>query len=62
MFKEHLVFIPMPIFSTPIFSPVVDHHPVATTNDEPIKDVDPVAFDVAMDMPLRRSERACRLK
>ena len=42
VFKEHLVFIPMPIASTPISGPVVDQHPVATSNDEPIEDVDPV--------------------
>ena len=39
-FKEHPGFIPMPIASTPISSLVVDRHPIATTNDEPIKDVD----------------------
>ena len=57
----------MLIASTPISSPVVDQHPVASTNDEPIEDVDPVApdvdpvaLDVAMDIPLRRSERARR--
>ena len=57
----------MPIASAPISSPIIDQHPVATTNDEPIEDVDPVApdvdpvaLDVAMDMPLRRSERARR--
>ena len=48
--------------------PVVDQHPIATTDDESIEDVDPVApdvnsvaLDVAMDIPLRRSERAHRL-
>ena len=67
MFKEHLVFIPMPIASAHISSPVVDQHPVATTNDELIEDVDlvaldvdPVTLDVAMDIPLRRFERARR--
>ena len=57
----------MPITSALISSPVVDQHPVATTNDEPIEDVDPVApdvdpvaLDVAMDIPLRKSERARR--
>ena len=64
----------MPIASTPISSLVVDQYVVATTDDEPIEDVDPVApnvypvsldvdpiaLDVAMDIPLRRSERACR--
>ena len=54
VFKEHLVFIPMPIASTPICSPVVDQHPIVTTDDEPIEDINPVALDVAMDIPLRR--------
>ena len=40
VFKEHSGFIPVPIISTPISSLVVDQHPIATTNDEPIKDVD----------------------
>ena len=67
MFKEHLIFIPLPIASAPISSPVVDQHPVATTDDEPIEDVDLVAPnvdivapDVVINIPLRRSERACR--
>ena len=67
VFKEHPVFIPMPIASAPISSLVVDQHPVATTDDEPIEDVDPiapdvnlVALDVAMDIPLMRSKRARR--
>ena len=40
---------------------------LATNDDEPIEDVDPVALDVGivtlnvvMDIPLRRLERACR--
>ena len=48
-------------------SPVVDQHPIATTDDEPIEDVDqvapnvdPVVLDVAMDIPLRSSERERR--
>ena len=68
VFKEHQVFIHVPIVSTIISSPVVDQHPVATTTDEPIEDVDPiapvvdlVAPDVVMDIPLRRSKRARRL-
>ena len=68
MFKKHQVFIPMPIASALIFSPVVDQHLVVTTNDEPIEDVDPVvpdldlvALDVVMDITLRRLERAPRL-
>ena len=31
MFKEHPVFILVPIASTPISSPVVDQHQIATT-------------------------------
>ena len=53
-------FLPMPIASTLISSPIVNYHPVATTDDEPIEDVDPIALDVAMDIPLRRLERARR--
>ena len=67
MFKEHPFFILVPISSTLIFSPIVDQHLVATINDEPIKDVDPgapyidpVALNVAMGIPLRRSKRAAR--
>ena len=67
MFKEHPDFIFVPIASASIFSPIVDQHSIATINDEPIEDVDlvaldvdPVALDLAMDIPLRRSERACR--
>ena len=60
MFKEHLVFIPMPIASALISSPVVDQHPIATTDDKPIEDVDHVASNVVMDIPLRRSERALK--
>ena len=60
MFKEHPAFFPMPIASTLISTPVVNQHPVATTIVELIEDVDPVAPDVVMDIPLRRLERACR--
>ena len=67
VFKEHLFFIPMLIASAPISSLIIDQHPIATTNNEPIEDVDPVApyvdlvaLDVAMDIPLRRSKRAHR--
>ena len=67
MFKEHLFFIPIPIASAPISSHVVDQHPIVTTDDEPIEgvnpvapDVDPVSLDVAMDIPLKRSERTHR--
>ena len=58
MFKEYPVFILVSIVSAPISSPVGDQHLVAITDDEPIEDVDPVALYVAMDIPLRRSERA----
>ena len=67
VFKEYVVFIHVPIASAPISSPVVDSHLVATTNDEPIEDIDPVSLDVdivapdvVMDIPLRRSEMARR--
>ena len=53
VFKEHPFFILVLIASSLISSPIVDHHPVATTDDEPIENVDPVALDVAMDIPLR---------
>ena len=68
MLKEHPVFILVPIAYAPISSSIVDQHLVATTNDEPIEDVDPetpdvdiVAPNVVMNIPLRRSERAHRL-
>ena len=60
MFKEHLVFIHVPIASTPISSLIVDQHLVAITDDQPIKDVDPIAPYVVMYRPLRRLERARR--
>ena len=56
--KEHPFFIPVPIASVTISSTIVDQHLIATTDDEPIENVDPVALDVAMDIPLRMSERA----
>ena len=40
MFKEYPVFIPALITSTLISNHVVDQHPIAITNDEPIEDVD----------------------
>ena len=61
MFNEHPFFIPMLIAFAPISNPIVDQHLVATTYDEPIEDVDSVALDVAMDIPLRRSKRVRRL-
>ena len=60
MFKEHPIFIPVPIASASISSPVVVHHSVATTDDELIENVDPVALDVVIDIPLRRSAMARR--
>ena len=57
-FKEHLVFIPMPIASAPITGPVVDQHLIVTPDNEPIEEVDQEVIDVVMDIPLRRSERA----
>ena len=68
VFKEHLVFILVPIASTPINSSIVDRHPIATPDNEPIENVDSVtpivdlvALDVVMDTPLRRLERALKL-
>ena len=67
VFKEHHVFILVLITSVPISSLVVEQHLVVTIDDEPIEDVDLVALDVnlvapdiVMNIPLRRSERACR--
>ena len=64
VFKEHPVFIPMTIASAPISSPVVDEHPIAITDYEPIEDVDPVApdvdqvaLDIVMDITLKGSKR-----
>ena len=61
MFKEHPIFISMHISSSMISSSIVDQHPVATPNNELIEDVDLVALDVnlvapdvVMDIPLRR--------
>ena len=50
----------MSIASAPISSPVVDHHQVATLDNEPFDEVDPEALDVVMGIPLRRLERARR--
>ena len=60
VFKEYPIFILGPIAYTSISSPVIDQHLVATTDDEPIENVDLVALDVVMDVPLRTSERAPR--
>ena len=50
----------MPIAFASISSPVIDQHLVATIDDELIEDVYLIALDVAMDIPLRMSERAHR--
>ena len=60
VFKEHLVFIPVPINIAPISSLIVDQHPIATAGNGPITNVDPITPDVVMDITLRRSKRARR--
>ena len=67
VFKEHPIFILLPVASTPISSAIVDQHPIATIDNEPIQnvdpvapDVDPIALDVAIDIPFRRLERGRR--
>ena len=39
MFKEHLVFIHVPIASAPISSLVVYQHLIATSDNEPFEEV-----------------------
>ena len=60
MFKNTQFLFLCLLLSAPISSPIVDQHLVATTDDEPIEDVDLVAPNVVMDIPLRRLERVCR--
>ena len=60
MFKEHPIFIHVSIASSPISSPVVNQHPVATPDNEPIEEIDLEAPDVVMDISLRRSDRVDR--
>ena len=60
MFNEHLVFILVSITYVPIFDPIVDQHPIATLDNEPIEEVNPEAPNIVMEIPLRRLERACR--
>ena len=60
MFNEHPVFIPVPIASALISSLIVDQHPVAALDNEPIEQVNPEASNVVMDIPLRRLKRSCR--
>ena len=65
--KNTQFFILVPIASSRISSPVIDQHLVATTDNEPIEDIDPVApdvdlvaLDIVIDIHLRRSERTRR--
>ena len=51
MFKEHPIFIPVPIASTPISCPIVDQHPIATPDNETIEDVDSIAPYVNLVAP-----------
>ena len=60
VFKEHLVFIHVPIAFAPISSSVVDQHPIAIPDNELIEEVDTEDLDVVMEIPLRRSDRAHR--
>ena len=46
VFKEHLVFIPVPIAPTPISSRVADQHLITTLDNEPIEEVNLEALDV----------------
>ena len=46
VFKEHLVFIPVPITPTPISSRVADQHLITTLDNEPIEEVNLEALDV----------------
>ena len=39
MFKKHLFFIPKLITFAPIFGSVVYQHPIATSDNEPIEEV-----------------------
>ena len=46
MFKEQLVFIPVSIAFTPISSHVVFQHPIATSDNEPIEEVNIEALEI----------------
>ena len=46
VFKEHLVFIYVPIASTPISSPVVYQYQIATSDNEPIEEVNLEALEI----------------
>ena len=56
MFKEHLVFIYVPIALASISSYVIDQHPIVTLDNELIEELDPKAPYLVMDIPLRRSK------
>ena len=60
VFKEHLVFIHVPIASPPITGHVVGQHLIATLDNEPIKELEQESLDVVMAIPLRRLERVHR--
>ena len=60
MFKEHLVFILIPIASSLMIGLIVDQHRVATPEIKPIEEVDLEAPNIVMEIPLRRSERVHR--
>ena len=60
MFKEHPLFILLPIAFAPIFSHVVDQHQIATPDNEPIEEADLEALNIVMEIPLRRLKRARR--
>ena len=51
MFKEHLVFIHVPIASVSITSIVVDQHLIVVLDNEPIEEVDLEALNIVMDIP-----------
>ena len=42
MLKEHLIFISVSIASALFFSPIVDKHPVASPDNEPIEPLPPL--------------------
>ena len=46
VFKDHPIFIPMLIASAPISSSVVDQHPVAITDNEPIEEANLEASEI----------------
>ena len=48
MLKEHLVFIPVPIASAPISSPIVYLHLIATPDNELIEEVNLEAPEIPL--------------